>query len=141
MRCIVYIDLNMVRAGVVSHPSEWPHGGYNEIQSPRRKNVIIAYDKLRQLAGFPDYRAFASAHRKWVDDLLARNEDKRDCRWTESIAVGGIQFTKRIQTAMGAMAKGRTVHVAKEGFELRESQLGYNAVFSTQNRNIAPENA
>lgn len=23
LRCIVYIDLNMVRAGVVSHPSDW----------------------------------------------------------------------------------------------------------------------
>ena len=27
VRCLVYIDLNMVRAGVVDHPSEWPYGG------------------------------------------------------------------------------------------------------------------
>ena len=46
LQCLVYIDLNMVRAGVVDHPSKWPHGGYNEIQAPRRKNVIIAYDRL-----------------------------------------------------------------------------------------------
>ena len=31
----------MVRTGVVSHPSEWPFGGYNEIQNPRRKCVLI----------------------------------------------------------------------------------------------------
>ena len=31
LRCLVYIDLNTVRAGVVHHPSEWPFGGYNEI--------------------------------------------------------------------------------------------------------------
>ena len=62
----------MVRAGVVSHPSEWPYGGYNEIQAPRRKNVIIAYARLRQLAGFKDYEAFVSAHRKWVNDLWGR---------------------------------------------------------------------
>ena len=31
LRHLVYIDLNMVRAGVVKHPSEWPFGGYNEI--------------------------------------------------------------------------------------------------------------
>ena len=37
LRCLVYIDLNMVRAGAVDHPSKWPHGGFNEIQSPRRK--------------------------------------------------------------------------------------------------------
>jgi putative transposase len=34
-KCIVYIDLNMVRAGVVKHPSEWPYSGYNEIQQPK----------------------------------------------------------------------------------------------------------
>jgi putative transposase len=28
---MVYIDLNMVRAGVVDHPSEWPDCGYHEI--------------------------------------------------------------------------------------------------------------
>jgi len=66
LRCMVYIDLNMVRAGVVSHPSEWPYGGYNEIQVPRRKNVIIAYDRLRQLTGFMDYEAFSSAHRGFM---------------------------------------------------------------------------
>jgi hypothetical protein len=46
LRCLVYVDLNMVRAGVVAHPSKWPHAGYNEIQCPKRKNVIIAYDRL-----------------------------------------------------------------------------------------------
>lgn len=41
LRCIVYIDLDMVRAGVVSHPAEWVFCGYNEIQNPRKKNVLI----------------------------------------------------------------------------------------------------
>lgn len=72
LRCLVYIDLNMVRAGVVDHPSKWPHSGYNEIQAPRRKNIIIAYDRLRELAGFKDYESFASAHRKWVQAALKK---------------------------------------------------------------------
>ena len=29
-RCVVYVDLNMVRAGVVAHPREWAAGGYHE---------------------------------------------------------------------------------------------------------------
>lgn len=37
VRCLVYIDLNMVRAGVVVHPSEWNFGGYKDIQEPGRK--------------------------------------------------------------------------------------------------------
>jgi putative transposase len=34
------MDLNMVRAGIVAHPSQWPFCGYNEIQKPRKKNVL-----------------------------------------------------------------------------------------------------
>ena len=30
-RCMAYIDTNMVRAGVVSHPALWPFCGFNEI--------------------------------------------------------------------------------------------------------------
>ena len=30
-RCLVYIDLNMVRAGVVRHPAAWKDGGYRDI--------------------------------------------------------------------------------------------------------------
>jgi putative transposase len=33
-RCLVYVDLNMVRSGVVNHPAKWEHSGYHEIQAP-----------------------------------------------------------------------------------------------------------
>ena len=41
LRCMVYIDLNMVRARVVDHPSKWSHGGYNEIQTPGAKMLSL----------------------------------------------------------------------------------------------------
>ncbi len=50
-QCMVYIDTNMVRAGVVSHPSLWSFSGYNDIQEPRRKNILIYYKKLQWLIG------------------------------------------------------------------------------------------
>ena len=40
-RYLVYIDMNMVRAGVVQHPGEWAHGGYREIQQPPKRYRII----------------------------------------------------------------------------------------------------
>jgi REP element-mobilizing transposase RayT len=70
LRCLVYIDLNMVRAGVVRHPAEWPYGGYNEIQAPRRKSVIIACEKLAQLAGFQDYGTPFQSPCKFLPDQL-----------------------------------------------------------------------
>jgi len=47
-RCLLYINLNMVRAGVVKHPGEWVRGGYHEIQSLRRRNTILALDVLAE---------------------------------------------------------------------------------------------
>jgi len=41
IQCLVYIDLNMVRAGVVTHPREWPFSGYHEIQKPRMRYGLI----------------------------------------------------------------------------------------------------
>ena len=41
-RCIAYIDTNMVRAGVVEHPSMWHFSGYTEIQqAPEGKNILV----------------------------------------------------------------------------------------------------
>ena len=48
IQCIAYIDLNMVRAGVVNHPSEWNFGGYNEIQKPRERYALIDYKRLME---------------------------------------------------------------------------------------------
>ncbi len=36
-RCLVYVDLNMVRAGVVDHPCQWKWSGYHEIQKPKTR--------------------------------------------------------------------------------------------------------
>jgi putative transposase len=45
-QCIAYIDMNMVRAGVVDHPEKWACYGYNEIQNPRARKGIIDFDRL-----------------------------------------------------------------------------------------------
>jgi putative transposase len=95
---------------------------YLATSKPRRKNIIIACERLRELAGFQDYESFASAHRQWVQATLEDIDAKRASRWTESIAVGSSPFIERIKNAMGAMAKGRAIQSAEGAFELREAQ-------------------
>jgi len=51
-RCLVYIDLNMVRAGAVSHPVKWLHSGYHEIQEPPERYAVIDQQGLIELCGF-----------------------------------------------------------------------------------------
>ena len=141
LRCIVYMDLNMVRAGVVKHPSEWEFGGYNEIQNPRRKCALIAYDKLQALLDFPTYRSLVSAHRQWVDQSLKDGCGGRDSKWTQSIAVGSKEFTERTKHLLGIKAKGRAVLSIGDTYEVREPEAGYRADFDLEKNDIGVENA
>jgi putative transposase len=139
LQCIVYIDLNMVRAGKIRHPSHWYWSGYNEIQKPKRKNVLINYAKLGQLAGFENFAGFQSAHKRWIEDSLGKSEFARKSQWTESVAVGSGQFVKNIRSQMGARAKGRSVLPTEKSFQLREQTTSYDSHFDTEKCDIATE--
>ena len=95
--CIVYIDLNMVRAGVVQHPAQWKVSGFNEIQSSRARYRVIDIEALRKLTGSISAGAFRTMHQTWVEDELARGQLARQPEWTESIAVGSKDFRGRFQ--------------------------------------------
>jgi putative transposase len=96
-QCLVYIDLNMVRAGVVSHPSEWSVCGYNDIQKPPLRYRIIDHDAICALGGFGDFSAFRRGHQTWVTDALDDDNQLRESKWTEAVAVGPDSFTSKFQ--------------------------------------------
>ncbi len=105
--CLVYIDLNMVRAGVVRHPQEWMHGGYLELQSPVKRYSIIDSGTLVKLLGFTNAMELREAHRQWVHEALQRGNLPRDERWTKSLAVGSPEFVRRFQEDLGVRARYR----------------------------------
>lgn len=137
-QCIVYIDLNMVRTGTVNHPSQWYWCGYNEIQNPRRKNILITYEKLSELAGYGSFNTFQAAHK--IDDSLASCDSKRDRQWTESVAVGSHTFANKMLSQLGSRAKGRRIFEKEQTFQIREKRESYNALFDGEKCDIAPEN-
>jgi putative transposase len=140
-RCMAYIDLNMVRAGVVSHPASWPFCGYNEIQKPRRKNVIIDYEKLQGLFGTGSYENLRGIHKGWIEEYLLKEESqKRQAEWTESIAVGGKTFIEKAKGLLGIRAMGRDVIEGGGGYQLREEDVPYKALLWPKKDDIDPEN-
>ncbi|KPK19930.1 MAG: transposase [Nitrospira bacterium SG8_3] len=139
-RCIVYIDTNMVRAGVVSHPSMWSFSGYNEIQEPRRKNILIDYSRLQRLIGTGSYDQLRTSHRGWIEDYLGDGSKNRQDEWTDSIAVGNRSFIEKLKALLGFRAKGRKVKEGGEGYQLREDPGPYNALFEVEKEDIGPEN-
>lgn len=109
-----------------SHPSEWTFCGYNEIQKPRKKNALIAYQRLTELTGFESYTAFQKAHKKLVNETLANGNNFRQTQWTESIAVGSKGFIETIKEKLGKLAKGRKILENDGGFHLKENMGTYN---------------
>lgn len=43
LKCMLYIDLNMVRAVVVKHPREWPFTGYHEGNGAKFNFLFFAW--------------------------------------------------------------------------------------------------
>ena len=139
-RCMVYLDKNMVRAGVVSHPSMWSFCGYNEIQEPLRKNVLIDYQRLQRLIGAGSYDDLRSSHKGWVEEYLGEGAKTRQEEWTGSIAVGSRSFVENVKALLGFRAKGRDVIEGSEGYQFREGAAHYKALFEVENDDIGLEN-
>jgi REP element-mobilizing transposase RayT len=119
-RCLIYIDLNMVRAGVVNHPGEWNESGFSEIQKPPKRYAIIDLQSLIELSGFADLRDFQTAHRQWVEQGLENGLLMRDDRWSESIAVGSLAFIDQVKNELGFKADHRDVIESDGSYVLRE---------------------
>jgi len=126
VRCLVYIDLNMVRAGVVKHPVDWLHGGYREIQSPPQRYRIIDTASLMSLTGIKEWPELQQQHRLWVDEAIASNQLSREPAWTETLAVGDESFVQEVQTRLGAKALRRTISTEGNINVLRELPGSYD---------------
>lgn len=105
---------------MISHPKEWAFSGYNEIQSPRRKSILINYEKLADLSGCDSYAAFQNLHKNLIADALKVAKTKRESRWSKSIAVGGKQFVTEIKKQLGFKAvTDRKLLFTKQGIAKR----------------------
>jgi putative transposase len=140
-RCMVYIDLNMVRARVVNHPEKWKDSGFSEIQKPPKRYAIIDLQSLSELSGFADLRDFQRAHHQWAEQALEIGLAVRDDRWSEAIAVGSLAFVETVKNQLGVKAMHRDVIEADESYALREAAELYAGNFSGKNEALSSENS
>jgi REP element-mobilizing transposase RayT len=114
-RCLVYIDLNMVRAGAVSHPSQWHVSGYNEIQNTPQRYRIIDRAAVCELFEQSSWRQFQLSHQNLVQAALEQGIPRRESIWTEPIAVGTRQFVADIKSQLGSKAYHRNEESVSRG--------------------------
>ncbi len=69
--------------------------------------------------------------------------NRRDEKWTKSIAVGSKEFVENIKSRLAGLAKGRNIQKAEAAYQLREpsSHISYNALLRGKNGDIGYNNA
>ena len=125
VRCLTYVDLNMVRAGVVSDPSEWAESGYVEMMHPRQRYRVLDHDTLLALLGMPDTMAIQSARRAWVEESLRLGALEKECCWSDGLAVGDENFVKSVKLDLKHVGRNREVQSGGHGWVLRETEADY----------------
>ena len=131
----------MVRAGVVKHPSEWPHCGYREIQRAPDRYRLIDRKALMELLGISDSDQLSLSHQSWVEEALRDKDMIRERRWSDSIAVGTSLFIEQVKTDLGARSLGRKIISNADGHELRESRVSYDGHLGGEKRPLRYENS
>lgn len=101
IQCLLYIDLNMVRAGAVKHPGKWKICGFNEIQNPRSRYRILDLEKLCEIFGAKNPTELQAIHSQWLNSKLNATHREREPQWTDSIAVGSSEFIQRVKDQLG----------------------------------------
>jgi len=125
-RCITYIDLNMVRAGVVQHPREWEVSGYNEIQDPPQRKRIIDLPALCRLLNVETHVDLAA-----MQNRLLRKEIRESARvpmWTESVAVGNKAYLQQIKAELGTRGVSRKISATAGFYSLHDHTPGYPSI-------------
>lgn len=114
--CIQYIDLNMVRAGVVAHPNQWPWCGHQELLREKTRYRLIDMDQVLELLRMPSYEFFATEYRARIQRAIEEKKLSRDKCWTESIAVGGEAYVRKIAGAIRRERLRPRIEESNEGY-------------------------
>jgi len=131
-RCLTYIDMNMVRAGVVEHPREWQASGYHEIQTPSQRYRIVDISVLLTLLDMPSLNELQRYHLGWIDEALVKDKSQYDAMWTNSIAVGHEPFVQQVKQQLQLRAKYRDIDVQHNTSILKDEHVTYTVNFDVE---------
>jgi len=125
-RCLFYVDLNMVRAGVVAHPAEWAASGYHELMGRRRRYRVINLERLLWCLAMPGRVAeFRTWYQATVDDLARSAYRVREPVWSESVAVGSQAWVEGLASRIVIGRKSVVPLEPVPGFGVAEGTESY----------------
>ena len=124
-QCLCYIELNMVRCGVVAHPREWAWVGYHEILGHRRRYRLLDLDRLCWRLRTDSVTDLQENLMASLSERLARDAMKREAYWTKSLAVGSRGFVENVQPQIISRREMEIVAAKDGAWALQEQASPY----------------
>jgi putative transposase len=128
--CLRYVDMNMVRAGVVTHPEDWRWCGYDELTGQRKRYRILDIERLLQSLDLPDAASLRHLHLDGIRNQIELEQLSRRAHWTEAAAVGSEEFVVRADCSITYRKSFARYSVKEEGQEeawvIKESDGSYS---------------
>jgi len=126
-RCLSYIELNMVRCGVVAHPRQWEWLGYHEIMGRRQRYRLLDLDRLCWRLETTSIEEVRRNLETMLRERMECEELKRQSCWTESLAVGSPAFLERIRPLILSRRETEVIEEQPGLWALREAEKPYGA--------------
>jgi REP-associated tyrosine transposase len=120
--CMRYINLNMVRAGAVEHPSDWPWCGYDELVGARQKFLVLDKPRILELTESASAEDLRANHQAMIAEALAAQRLDREPQWTDSIAVGSRNFVTEVARNNTWRTRLDIRHSASGAWTVREAE-------------------
>ncbi len=124
-RCLTYIDLNMVRAGVVTNPKDWAESGFAELYNQRKRYQLTDTLTLLTLFGIKNIHELREQRISWVEDQVKTENMQREPRWSEALAVGCEDYVAVLKDKLGYAVSKRKIEESSVGFVLKEDEAIY----------------
>ena len=102
---------------------------------------ILNRRELGNLLGIKKDTHLLELHWQWVEKILKNGSNKRDAKWTKSIAVGDKEFELDTKAKLGAKAISRKVSGENGNYELKESQIPYSPLFAPEKCALSSKNS
>jgi len=91
-RCLIYIELNMVRCRRVVHRREWDWLGYHQIMGQRQRHRLLDLDRLCWRLQAESVMEVRNNLEAALAQQVAQEPFKREPCWTEALAVGSAAY-------------------------------------------------
>lgn len=131
--CMKYIDLNMVRAGVVAAPKAWKWCGYDELTGRRQRYRLLDWEAVLKWQPRGTREDFALEYETAIATVIQRRELQRNPIWTESIAVGSEAFVTKVVEGLENRRVLEQTEVADGVWAVRERETPYGGFLGVRN--------